>query len=161
MTHCAGYRAAVVARDSDSVSLGIDAEVDQPLPARLVDRIALPEERERLARLNDCGVSVDRLLFCVKETVYKAWYPITGRFLDFPEASVMLHPDGTFTAEVRLTRRPPRIRGPPRSVAAGSPPTACYSVRQQCEQDTLVVRERHGRCPPSPTPARVSSSNRT
>jgi len=102
MTHCPGYRAAVVARDSDSISLGIDAEIDRPLPPRLIDRIALPEEREQLVRLNACDVSVDRLLFCIKETVYKAWFPITRRFLDYKEASVMLQRHGTFTAELRL-----------------------------------------------------------
>jgi 4'-phosphopantetheinyl transferase EntD len=101
MTHCPGYRAAAVARGADVRSVGIDAEVDQPLPAGLLERISLPEERVRLTEL-DQGVSADRLLFCVKETIYKAWFPLTHRSLDFQEASVMLHRDGTFTAAVAL-----------------------------------------------------------
>ena len=34
------------------------------------------------------AVSWDRLLFSAKESVYKAWYPLTGRWLDFSEASL-------------------------------------------------------------------------
>jgi 4'-phosphopantetheinyl transferase EntD len=106
MTHCPGYRAAVVARRGEFRSLGLDAEVDQPLPAALVDRILLPDEQARLAQRQDWAVSVDRLTFCAKETIYKLWYPITHRFLDFHEASVTVDADGTFTAELRLDDAP-------------------------------------------------------
>jgi 4'-phosphopantetheinyl transferase EntD len=102
MTHCAGYRAAVVARKVDLRSVGIDAEINQPLPPGMLERISLPEEREQLAELADGDLSTERLLFCVKETVYKTWFPLTHRFLDFHEASVALRRDGTFTAVLRL-----------------------------------------------------------
>jgi len=32
MTHCAGYRAAAVARAEDVLTIGVDAEPDEPLP---------------------------------------------------------------------------------------------------------------------------------
>lgn len=102
MTHCTGYRGAVVARSTELGSIGIDAEVDEPLPSGVIDTVSLREERGRLADLDGCGVCADRLLFCVKEAVYKAWFPLTHRFLEFHEACVTLDRDGTFSAEVRL-----------------------------------------------------------
>jgi 4'-phosphopantetheinyl transferase EntD len=90
ITHCAGYRAAAVARTQDVISLGLDAEPIGPLPAGVLDVISLEQERAQLAELaaSHPGVNWDRLLFCAKESVYKAWFPITRRWLDFKEASV-------------------------------------------------------------------------
>ncbi|MER5871124.1 4'-phosphopantetheinyl transferase superfamily protein [Streptomyces sp. NPDC002044] len=91
MTHCRGYRAAVVARTRDAVALGIDAEPGEPLPRGLLDVVALPGERDRVLGLLDArpGVRWDRLLFSAKEAVYKAWFPLTGQLLDFHEADVV------------------------------------------------------------------------
>jgi 4'-phosphopantetheinyl transferase EntD len=90
MTHCDGYRAAAVARAADVRSLGIDAEPDEPLPGGVLDLVSLDEERDRLAGLaaGHPAVCWDRLLFCAKESVYKAWYPLAGRWLGFEEAAV-------------------------------------------------------------------------
>ena len=46
---------------------------------------------ERLA-VEAPEVCWDRLLFSAKESVYKAWYPLTGRWLDFAEAEVLIDP---------------------------------------------------------------------
>ncbi|MFI8356851.1 4'-phosphopantetheinyl transferase [Streptomyces cyaneofuscatus] len=103
MTHCAGYRAAVVARSTTAASIGIDAEPNGPLPAGLLDRIALPAERDRLDRLAAHCPSThwDRLLFSAKESVFKTWYPLTGTELDFHEADLTINPsDGTFAARL-------------------------------------------------------------
>ncbi|WP_406135964.1 4'-phosphopantetheinyl transferase [Streptomyces sp. NBC_01089] len=104
MTHCAGYRAAAVARASGVVSLGMDAEPHLPMPGdgelRLV---TVDEERRHLPELaaRNPDVCWDRLLFSAKESVYKAWYPITGRWLGFDEAVITPDPDtGTFTARL-------------------------------------------------------------
>ncbi|MFI7100999.1 4'-phosphopantetheinyl transferase [Streptomyces sp. NPDC050161] len=104
MTHCTGYRAAAVARTSDFASVGLDAEPHQPVrDAGVVDLVTLPEEREQLSRLRAAQPDVhwDRLIFSAKESVYKAWYPLTGRWLDFEEAHLTLDPtDATFTARL-------------------------------------------------------------
>ncbi|SCF25672.1 4'-phosphopantetheinyl transferase EntD (siderophore biosynthesis) [Micromonospora matsumotoense] len=108
LTHCAGYRAAVVARREDIRSIGIDAEPAAPLPDGVLDAIALPEERAMVHRLSTQapGPPWDRLLFSAKEALYKAWFPITGVFLGFDEARITLHPtDGTFTARVLVPGR--------------------------------------------------------
>ncbi|MER8187532.1 4'-phosphopantetheinyl transferase superfamily protein [Kitasatospora sp. NPDC094015] len=102
MTHCAGYRAAVVARTADLRTVGIDAEPHAPLPDDVLEVIALPQEQARTAELvaERPDVHWDRLLFSAKESVYKAWFPLTRRFLEFEEADVTLAPDGTWTARL-------------------------------------------------------------
>lgn len=111
LTHCDGYRAAAVARTGALLSLGIDAEPHAELPEGVLSLVARPEERALLAELAtaDPDVCWDRLLFCAKEAVYKAWYPLARRFLDFPEASVRLVGDGSFTA--RLLVPGPQLPG--------------------------------------------------
>jgi 4'-phosphopantetheinyl transferase EntD len=102
ITHCAGYRAAAAAPATAVASVGIDAEPDEPLPAGVLDAIALPAERTMVDRLLAAGPAVcwDRLLFSAKESVYKAWFPLTHRWLDFAEAELELDPDGTYTARL-------------------------------------------------------------
>ncbi|MEU4981007.1 4'-phosphopantetheinyl transferase superfamily protein [Streptomyces sp. NPDC021969] len=95
MTHCDGYCAAALVRLTDLASLGIDAEPDGPLPDGVLETIALPAEAARLRRLGAArpGVHWDRLLFSAKESVYKAWYPLTGQWLDFTEADIEIRVD--------------------------------------------------------------------
>lgn len=90
MTHCEGYHAAALVRAADLASLGIDAEPHQTLPEGVLPAVALPAEAERLRRLADDRPTVhwDRLLFSAKESVYKAWFPLTGKWLDFTEADI-------------------------------------------------------------------------
>lgn len=90
MTHCAGYRAAVVARSADLVTVGVDAEPHDRLPPDVLDTVTLPQERDQLLRLAAARPAVhwDRLLFSAKEAVYKSWYPLTRRWLDFDEADI-------------------------------------------------------------------------
>jgi 4'-phosphopantetheinyl transferase EntD len=92
ITHCDGYRACAVARQDEFAALGVDAEVDAPLPPGVLRDIALPEEREMLLALarQEPGPSWDRLLFSAKESVYKAWFPLAGRWLGFEDAKVTI-----------------------------------------------------------------------
>jgi 4'-phosphopantetheinyl transferase EntD len=92
ITHCDAYRACAVARDADLISLGIDAERNEPLPEGLLGDIALPEECRMLWALarEDPTICWDRLLFSAKETVYKAWYPLARRWLGFEDAILSL-----------------------------------------------------------------------
>jgi 4'-phosphopantetheinyl transferase EntD len=101
ITHCAGYRAAAVARTADVDLLGIDAELNGPLPEGVAESITVPGEPDMLARLAGThpGTHWGRLLFSAKESVYKAWFPVTRRWLGFEEARLTIDPDaGTFTA---------------------------------------------------------------
>jgi len=115
ITHCAGYRAAAVALTRDVVSLGVDAEPNETLPNHgLLELIALDEERVRLADLTArmSGICWDRLIFSAKESVYKAWFPLTKRWLGFESADILIDPRaGTFTA--RLLVPGPLVNGSP------------------------------------------------
>ncbi|MFC8866999.1 4'-phosphopantetheinyl transferase [Streptomyces sp. NPDC057148] len=95
MTHCDGYCAAALVRVTDLASLGIDAEPDGPLPDGVLPAVSLPTEAERLRLLarEHPGVHWDRLLFSAKESVYKTWFPLTGRWLDFTEADIEITVD--------------------------------------------------------------------
>jgi 4'-phosphopantetheinyl transferase EntD len=105
MTHCAGYRAAALALTERMRSIGIDAEPHAPLPEGVLDAIARDEELPRLAELAAAEPRVhwDRMLFCAKESVYKAWFPLAKRWLGFEEASVTLEPTGDFHAELLVS----------------------------------------------------------
>lgn len=112
ITHCAGYRGAVLARTAQVATVGIDAEPNDTLPDDLLKLISLPPEREMLERLAATEPSVhwDRLLFCAKEAVYKAWYPLAERWLGFEDATVSFEAgSGRFTA--RLGVPGPLVQG--------------------------------------------------
>jgi 4'-phosphopantetheinyl transferase EntD len=94
MTHCAGYRAAAVAQTDDILTLGIDAEPHEPLPVGVLEIIARADELAQVAALRGANSSLrwDRLLFSCKESVYKAWFPLTGAWLDFDQVSITIDP---------------------------------------------------------------------
>ncbi len=103
ITHCTGYRGAAVAREADVVAVGIDAEPNEPLPDGILRSIGHGGEPARVARLAVARPDVcwDRLLFSAKESVYKAWFPLTQRWLGFKDATLTIDPDsGTFTARL-------------------------------------------------------------
>lgn len=103
ITHCAGYRAAAVARSDDLAALGIDAEPNAPLPAGVWGSVSVAEERDELTGRVDDGVHWERLLFSAKESVYKAWYPLTGRWLGFDDACLSIDPAAaTFRARILI-----------------------------------------------------------
>ncbi|MCK2216261.1 4'-phosphopantetheinyl transferase superfamily protein [Actinomadura sp. ATCC 31491] len=110
ITHCAGYRAAAVSAAPGAI--GIDAEPEGPLPPGVLEAVAVAEECEQLRRLaaEHPGTSWDRILFSAKESVYKAWYPLARRWLDFQDAVIDLDPvRGTFEARLLVTG--PRWQG--------------------------------------------------
>ncbi|GAA4741041.1 4'-phosphopantetheinyl transferase family protein [Gordonia alkaliphila] len=111
LTHCDGYRAAVAAYALAVRSLGIDAEPHAALPAGVLDHTSLPDEREVLAR-RSTDLHWDRLLFCAKEATYKAWFPLTGRWLGFADAHITFTRDEQVTTETGV--------GPESIVAAGT-----------------------------------------
>jgi 4'-phosphopantetheinyl transferase EntD len=117
LTHCTGFRAAVAARSTAWRAIGIDAEIDGPLPSGVLQLTARPAEIRQLAALagHDGAVNWERLMFSCKEAVFKAWYSMAGTWLDFGDVELSLGgPRGTFTAHVSA-------RGPePASQAATS-----------------------------------------
>jgi 4'-phosphopantetheinyl transferase EntD len=112
ITHCAGYRASAVASRARMVTVGIDAEPDAPLPPGVLDVVASAEERAWVRTLSrtDPRVCWDRLLFSVKESVFKAWYPLARSWLGFEQAHVTVDPARNRFA-ARLLVPGPRLDG--------------------------------------------------
>jgi 4'-phosphopantetheinyl transferase EntD len=103
ITHCSGYRGSAVARAGEVAAIGIDAEPHAPLPEGVLATIAREEEIARLQALAAAAPELhgDRLLFCAKEAIYKAWYPRAGEPLGFEDASVSFDLDrGRFAARL-------------------------------------------------------------
>jgi 4'-phosphopantetheinyl transferase EntD len=103
MTHRAGYSAAAIARAEAVLTIGVDAELDDWLPRGVLRAIATADEHARLRALPSApgGPCWDRLLFSAKESVYKAWFPLTQRRLGFADTSITINPaDGTFRARL-------------------------------------------------------------
>ncbi|HEY3867387.1 MAG TPA: 4'-phosphopantetheinyl transferase superfamily protein [Actinocrinis sp.] len=137
ITHCSGYRGAVVARASQITAIGIDTEPNKPMPDGVLDAVSLPDERAWIARLaeDEPEVAWDRLLFCAKEAVYKTWYPIARRWLGFEEALVSVDPAaGTF--EARLTATGPDVHGVPLTGFSGR-----WAVREALIMTAIVLHE--------------------
>ncbi|MBV9515454.1 MAG: 4'-phosphopantetheinyl transferase [Mycobacteriaceae bacterium] len=136
LTHCAGYRGAGVARAAEARSVGIDAEPHGVLPDGVLNAVSLPAERRELAAMPG-GLHWDRILFCAKEATYKAWYPLTRRWLGFEDAHITfdVHPDGTtgeFVAQILVD--PGALSGPPLITLPGR-----WSVREGLVLTAIVL----------------------
>jgi 4'-phosphopantetheinyl transferase EntD len=122
LTHCEGYRGAVVGRASAVRSVGVDAEPHGVLPDGVLDAISLPVERREIAALPD-GMHWDRILFCAKEATYKAWFPLTERWLGFEDAHISFAIDtgaggsGSFVSRILID--PQARSGPPLTELTG------------------------------------------
>lgn len=88
ITHCSGYCAAAVARSREFCSIGIDAEIDAPLPHGVLGMVARADETLWSVKRADATLCWDRLLFSAKESVYKAWFPLTRAWLGFQDVRV-------------------------------------------------------------------------
>jgi 4'-phosphopantetheinyl transferase EntD len=83
ISHGAGICAAMVARSGPFLGLGLDIETDAPLPPDVVgtvlqgDEAAVPEADQRV-------------VFSVKEAVYKAFYGLSGTVWSFDAVRVEL-----------------------------------------------------------------------
>lgn len=110
ITHTRGYCAAAVARTEEVLTVGIDAEVHDQLPDGVRDVVTVPEERAWLDSVPTGDVHWDRLLFSAKESVYKAWFPLTGMWLGFTDARLTFDPtSSTFHADLLV--EPPIVEG--------------------------------------------------
>lgn len=97
LTHTHGYRGAVVGRVPAVRSVGIDAEPHDVLPDKVLEAVSLPVERREIAAL-PADLHWDRILFCAKEATYKAWFPLTERWLGFEDAHISFEVDSTGAA---------------------------------------------------------------
>lgn len=103
ITHTAGFCAAAVAQQQDYLAIGIDAELKTPLKQELVSHICTEREQQWI-KDRPCDSHqpcLGKIIFCIKETLYKVFNPVHKVFLGFNEAEVTLEPGkGRFSAYV-------------------------------------------------------------
>lgn len=97
LAHDTHIAVAALARRADFSSVGIDIEPAEALEADLIDLVATERERRDIERSPLQG----RLLFAIKEAVYKAAYPLDRTFLEHHDVEVDLR---ARTAEIRHGR---------------------------------------------------------
>lgn len=108
ITHCRGYCAAAVALERDLAAVGIDGEPHDGLPAGVLEAVTGPAERTALGELPRGEVHWDRVLFSAKESIYKAWFPLTRRWLDFTDVFLTVDASGgAFHGRVLASRVAP------------------------------------------------------
>lgn len=98
ISHCAGACLAVLARDQDFRSLGLDLEPLHPIEADLWPSLLTPGELERLRACPQArrGLAVLRH-FVAKEAAFKAQYRLSGALIGF-DALEIAFADLGFTA---------------------------------------------------------------
>ncbi len=95
---------AAVAPTRVAAGIGIDAEPSTPLDDDLMALVCRPGEVASGDR------DAAKVVFCVKEALYKAIFPLTRRFLEFSDVSTTVSlADGTFTARAVTGAGGPRF----------------------------------------------------
>jgi 4'-phosphopantetheinyl transferase EntD len=102
MTHCDGYRGCALGRTETIAAIGIDAEPHAALPDGVLPMVTSESERDALTQLGraDPGICYERILFSAKESVFKAWFPVTGQWLGFQQADLSIDRGGEFIARL-------------------------------------------------------------
>lgn len=104
ITHGAGWAAAVAARAEQWRGLGLDVErlLASTRADRLAGEILTPRELESYGDLDDSQrATLVTLTFSIKESLFKALYPLVNKRFYFQEAEV-IHHDDNGQARLRL-----------------------------------------------------------
>ena len=110
ISHAGEAAAAVVARASDFLALGLDLEIASALDPELVSSICRVEEVDRiLTEARDVGYRA-KMVFSMKEATYKALWPSLRLFLDFHDIEIRLSAQGSrFAVTSRSDRCPAEL----------------------------------------------------
>jgi 4'-phosphopantetheinyl transferase EntD len=152
ISHTSGYSVAVAARSS-TWTIWIDAERIGRVDAEILGAVATPHERQGLVHVHppqrDLAAA---LVFSAKEALFKAQWPITGEWVDFPdvEVSAVRATDATESGRsVTATRgvparppEPPPMSGSLRLEPAVSTPAlelVCWPLEARWWTDGIVA----------------------
>lgn len=112
ISHTDEMAVALVAHTPPVAGLGIDIEKDEPIDdATMLQLVCRPEELiDGCPPAHSANLRHGKLLFSIKEAVYKLYQPITATFLDFRDLRIYLDASGSFRAEL-VDPRLPKIMG--------------------------------------------------
>ena len=92
ISHAGDHAAAAVAATDLFLGIGLDMEFADPIEDCLIASICRPEEIGRVDDGEDIGYRA-KLLFSIKESIYKCMWPLIREFVDFTEIEVRLVDD--------------------------------------------------------------------
>ena len=92
ISHAGDHAAAAVAATDLFLGIGLDMEFADPIEDGLIASICRPDEIGRVDDGEDIGYRA-KLLFSIKESIYKCVWPLTRQFVDFTEIEVRLVDD--------------------------------------------------------------------
>ena len=92
ISHAGPYAAAAVAAADLFLGIGLDMEYADPIEDRLIESICRTEEIDRANDNEGIGQHA-KLLFSIKESIYKCLWPLIREFVDFTEIEVRLVAD--------------------------------------------------------------------
>ena len=154
ITHTEGVAAAVVGDRARYAGIGVDLEPLEPgLGIRAGRLVCTPQEMAWATAPEDDPTGPDptirlTMLFCAKEAIFKALYPLTRVWLDFLGAELRWLPqDQAFDATLRV---PVGERFPTGSTLR----VTCRLVERMVLATTFVAAAPGSSSPPSPAPAR-------
>ncbi|MDT8329026.1 MAG: 4'-phosphopantetheinyl transferase superfamily protein, partial [Roseovarius sp.] len=102
ISHDGGACVAIAARQGKITCLGLDLEPAEALPHDMIETLCTKAERDAIAAHDLLG----RAVFCAKEAVYKAQYPLSRQMLEFHDLETNIDlAEGHF--EARFTRACP------------------------------------------------------
>jgi 4'-phosphopantetheinyl transferase EntD len=102
ISHSTSFCAAIAARVWDVASIGLDIEDDRPLDDEVVPLVCREADLEGRVRIErSIDADLPKLVFVAKEAFYKAYFPLTGCFLDFADVEMAIDP-GSSVFEARL-----------------------------------------------------------
>jgi len=90
LTHCENQCLAVVARTKDVRSIGVDIERINPIKKELISIICTKAEQRQLDMLNNPTVAA-KIMFSIKESIFKCLHPIVEQWIDFKDVSLELN----------------------------------------------------------------------
>ena len=100
ISHTRGHCVAVAGTREDYLAMGIDIEQAVPLKKDVLHMLCTPAECKALSRFAE-PLALAKIVFSIKEAIYKAHYPVCGVFFGFQDAEVRLdRSSGTFTASI-------------------------------------------------------------
>jgi 4'-phosphopantetheinyl transferase EntD len=91
ISHCDILTGAIVAKNSDHISLGLDIEEIGRVTPDLWDFVFTQNEKRYLSSLSEKEILIQSTaIFSIKEAFYKFQFPLTNFFLDFLDVEVKL-----------------------------------------------------------------------
>jgi|GEM_PF-6658261 len=95
ISHTNDTAVAVVGRDAEFLSLGIDIEnANRVLHRSIIERIGIGQEKQWI---KDSPQKKSLMIFCAKESLYKALFPLHGKKMAFKDVATIWDEDnGTF-----------------------------------------------------------------